>query len=133
MVLGTSFPEFNPDKFPLFVAELSCRKMITQFYIKRYFIFPDIKLNTYGASRFFVDVRPMNPMPAPPGNGAPGKSLGLYAYTASGYETGPAGKKGGLKEKCMDSRSLATIDTYRLSRKNARYIFHILHRHPWGG
>jgi hypothetical protein len=41
-------------------------------------------------------------------------------------ELGQLAKKLGLKEKWMDSRSLAKVDTYALALKNCRYNLHIL-------
>jgi hypothetical protein len=46
---------------------------------------------------------------------------------------GPLAKKMEWEDKWMDSSSLAMIDNYHLTRKNARYGFVILHGHLWGG
>jgi len=61
-----------------------------------------------------VDLK--DPRPAPPGSGEPGERPRLHGRTTSGHGNGAAGKKElGVKEKCMDSNSLAIKITYRIS------------------
>jgi len=71
MVLGTSLPEFNPDKFPFFLTKLSCaRHDNTNFAEKRNFplIFDIPNLSE---PRYFTSEELKDPRPTPLENGAP--------------------------------------------------------------
>ncbi len=61
------------------------------------------------------------PRPALIGIGEPGGKRWPRVHTTCGHGNGPAGKKMGWNEKCMDSRSLAMFDNYHLTRKNSRF------------
>ena len=49
-----------------------------------------------------------------------------------GMEPGQLEKNLGWKEKCMDSSSLAMIDNYHFTRKNARFDLHSEMGLLWG-
>jgi len=62
-----------------------------------------------------------------------GKGEAICIYQLRAWKWGRWENKLWWKEKWMDRISLAMIDNYHLTRKNATFRFVILHRHPWGG
>ena len=61
------------------------------------------------ATKFFINVQPMNSGPALPVGGEPEERRRPPGHTIPGHGNKPAGKKWEWKEKWMDGKSLATI------------------------